>query len=141
MTDASFHEEGLARIHLPKAVTEGTQTKAVFLNPVQHYNRDLSVVAIRTFSEMLASEKLAAWGKKLENRKAKKARKAIFKDEQGSANKRHKGLNGDVTVETTASVRSRRMTIFGVEVISTLRKKFIQRRRRHTHTRLTNSIN
>lgn len=43
------------------AATESTSSAVVFLNPVQQYNRDLSVVAIRTWSEQRQELKAGKW--------------------------------------------------------------------------------
>ncbi|KAH9926196.1 N2,N2-dimethylguanosine tRNA methyltransferase-domain-containing protein [Fomitopsis serialis] len=61
----TLHTENTARILLPP----GNQA---FLNPVQEFNRDLSVACIRTWSELLNEEKAAKWRQNQEKR-AKKA--------------------------------------------------------------------
>ncbi|KAL8280543.1 hypothetical protein RQP46_007191 [Phenoliferia psychrophenolica] len=43
----------------------------VFLNPVQEYNRDLSIVAIRTWSEQRQKERAALWEKSIRKKWAK----------------------------------------------------------------------
>lgn len=53
----SAFREGSATIVLPKA-------SAAFLNPVQEFNRDLSVLAITTWSERRDAEARAKWEKK-----------------------------------------------------------------------------
>lgn len=54
-----LHHESTTSIlfAIPKATTSANPGAApVFLNPVQEYNRDLSIVAIRTWSEIRANE-------------------------------------------------------------------------------------
>jgi tRNA (guanine26-N2/guanine27-N2)-dimethyltransferase len=50
--------EGLAEILKPRSPTEqtgdGPMSQTVFYNPIQQFNRDLSVLAIRAFAEDLA---------------------------------------------------------------------------------------
>jgi len=50
--------EGLAEILKPRSPTEqnggGPKSQTVFYNPIQQFNRDLSVLAIRVFAEDLA---------------------------------------------------------------------------------------
>jgi hypothetical protein len=64
----------------------------VFLNPVQEYNRDLSVVAIRTWSEIWSREKTKKWEagvlKKRENKKRGPG------GEQKGRGKKQKGEDG-----------------------------------------------
>jgi tRNA (guanine26-N2/guanine27-N2)-dimethyltransferase len=60
-----------------------TQTKQVFLNPVQEYNRDLSIVAIRCWSELRAEEQRRKWEKGMQkgNAKAKGNKKRRIEEE------------------------------------------------------------
>ncbi|KAI7884382.1 N2,N2-dimethylguanosine tRNA methyltransferase [Lichtheimia hyalospora FSU 10163] len=60
--------EGKATILFPKG-------NEVFYNPVQEFNRDMSVAAIRTWSEMFLGEKRARIEKKVANSKDEKQRK------------------------------------------------------------------
>ncbi|KAF5377059.1 hypothetical protein D9757_007744 [Collybiopsis confluens] len=62
-----------------------------FLNPVQEFNRDLSVACIRTWSSELNKTK--------QERKAQAQEKRALKDQDGSARKRQKGINA-ITVES-----------------------------------------
>lgn len=106
--DFAVHTEGKAKIYLPVASTssaplapapEGSKAapKNVFVNPVQEFNRDISIVAIRTWSEIFAREKLANWEKK----QAKKAARGL-QDENGRGAKRRKGEDGQaVEVDAT----------------------------------------
>jgi tRNA (guanine26-N2/guanine27-N2)-dimethyltransferase len=59
--------EGKATILFPK-------TNEVFYNPVQEFNRDMSIAAIRTWSEMVAQEKRDRAEKKLANAKTEEDR-------------------------------------------------------------------
>ncbi|CAO1627771.1 unnamed protein product [Parajaminaea phylloscopi] len=59
----SAFREGSATIVMPTA-------SAAFLNPVQEFNRDLSVLAIRTWSEMMDAEMRKKWQAKEDRRKA-----------------------------------------------------------------------
>jgi tRNA (guanine26-N2/guanine27-N2)-dimethyltransferase len=66
----TLHSENSAHILLPASAD-------AFLNPVQEFNRDLSVACIRVWSEELNREKELKWRKHLERnhgkeRKAKK---------------------------------------------------------------------
>lgn len=61
----TLHSENTSHILLPP----GNQA---FLNPVQEFNRDLSVACIRTWSEVLNEEKEKKWRQNQE-RRAKKA--------------------------------------------------------------------
>lgn len=58
----------------PPSSTGGSPsgTAPVFLNPVQEYNRDLSVVAIRTWSETRQAEKRQYWEEGLRRKWARK---------------------------------------------------------------------
>lgn len=47
----------------------------VFLNPVQEYNRDLSVVAIRTWSDLRQKAKVAHWEEGIRRKWAKRKSK------------------------------------------------------------------
>jgi tRNA (guanine26-N2/guanine27-N2)-dimethyltransferase len=60
-----LHTENTSHILLPS-------TTEAFLNPVQEFNRDLSVACIKTWSEELDKEKEKRWKASLE-RRAKKA--------------------------------------------------------------------
>jgi tRNA (guanine26-N2/guanine27-N2)-dimethyltransferase len=69
----TLHTENTARILLPS-------TNDAFLNPVQEFNRDLSVAAITVWSEERNAEMERRWRTKLENKakgdaKRKKQRK------------------------------------------------------------------
>lgn len=70
-------------ISLYNTVTEGKATilfpksNEVFYNPVQEFNRDMSIAAIRTWSEMFMQEKQARIDKKLANTKTEEDRAAL----------------------------------------------------------------
>ena len=51
--DYDIVREGLAEILIPQDIG-GAKSQKVFYNPIQQFNRDLSVLAIRTFAEDLA---------------------------------------------------------------------------------------
>lgn len=59
----SAFREGSATIVMPTG-------SAAFLNPVQEFNRDLSVLAIRTWSETTDAELKKKWDAKMARRKA-----------------------------------------------------------------------
>ncbi|KAK4693858.1 tRNA (guanine26-N2/guanine27-N2)-dimethyltransferase, partial [Phenoliferia sp. Uapishka_3] len=58
------------------AAPQTTGPAPVFLNPVQEYNRDLSIVAIRTWSEQRQKDKAAAWEKSVRKKEASAKAKA-----------------------------------------------------------------
>ncbi|KAG1459556.1 hypothetical protein G6F56_006138 [Rhizopus delemar] len=65
------------------AVTEGKATilfpkhNEVFYNPVQQFNRDMSIAAIRTWSEIYNNEKIERIEKKLSRKKDEKSKEAL----------------------------------------------------------------
>ncbi|GAA6003324.1 tRNA (guanine26-N2)-dimethyltransferase [Rhodotorula paludigena] len=77
-------------------------TAPVFLNPVQQYNRDLSVVAIRTWSEARQREKRAYWEEGL---RRKRERKRAREDKGGEAKKR-KGGEGEALADGGAHAQA-----------------------------------
>ncbi len=85
----SAFRENSATIVMPSA-------EAAFLNPVQEFNRDLSTLAIRTWSERLDAEKKARFVKAAE-RKAASASKGKGK------RKEVKGANGSSIVDEAAA--------------------------------------
>lgn len=71
----TLHKENTSAILLPASAD-------AFLNPVQEFNRDLSVACIRTWAELANVEKEKKWrqglerrAKKAEGHKAKKAKR------------------------------------------------------------------
>ena len=108
MTTEAVHTEGRAKIYAPQAAIAAnakakaenktkSEPKQAFLNPVQEYNRDLSIVAIRTWSELFDAEKKVIWSAAEARRAAKLARKSNS-GTTGAAGerpgKRRKGENG-----------------------------------------------
>lgn len=61
----TLHTENTTRILLPSS-------NEAFLNPVQEFNRDLSVACIRVWSELMNEEKEQKW-KRAEERRASKS--------------------------------------------------------------------
>ena len=61
----TLHKENTSAILLPAS-------NDAFLNPVQEFNRDLSVACIRTWGDLMNREKEKKWRQSLE-RRAKKA--------------------------------------------------------------------
>ena len=103
-----IHVEGAAKIYVPIASTSKNAVfgaekdkqgpKNVFVNPIQEFNRDISIVAIRTWSEVFAKEKADAWERKQSRRAAKQ--------QSGERNgKRRKGEDGQsIEVQPEAEV-------------------------------------
>ncbi|WVF71628.1 N2,N2-dimethylguanosine tRNA methyltransferase [Kwoniella sp. CBS 6097] len=75
--DHTTHTESTTTIFLPKA--------GAFLNPVQHYNRDMSVAVIRAWNELRKEELEAKWRLKLEKRGGKPKPKSKKKKGKGAA--------------------------------------------------------
>ncbi|KAM0751875.1 N2,N2-dimethylguanosine tRNA methyltransferase [Meredithblackwellia eburnea MCA 4105] len=87
------HTESTTSILFASPTTTGPAP--VFLNPVQEYNRDLSVAAIRTWATRRAREKTVEWEKGLKKRKAKRMRKeGEGEGENGDSNKKRKLEDG-----------------------------------------------
>ncbi|GAA5834311.1 hypothetical protein JCM11251_007955 [Rhodosporidiobolus azoricus] len=96
----------------PQSTSEGPAP--VFLNPVQEYNRDLSVVAIRTWGDVWAREKRGKWEDGVRRKweksqgkggkgKGKGKKRAAVEGEDGAAEKegegkRRKGQDGEAVV-------------------------------------------
>lgn len=85
----TIHKESTTEILLP----DGNQTgqKQVFINPIQEFNRDISVLAIQTWSELVAAEKQAVAERKRANKAAssqgsngKKRKIAQSQEEEGN---------------------------------------------------------
>ncbi|GAA5941309.1 tRNA (guanine26-N2)-dimethyltransferase [Sporobolomyces koalae] len=86
--------------------TSASGPAPVFLNPVQEYNRDLSVVAIRSWSEIRQKEKRKVWEDNLRKRKEKKRSKEALADVgEDSKGKKRKAEDGQA-VETGTSVEA-----------------------------------
>ncbi|GAA5870511.1 hypothetical protein JCM1840_004786 [Sporobolomyces johnsonii] len=71
--------------------TSASGPAPVFLNPVQEYNRDLSVVAIRTWSEIRQREKQKVWEEAVRKKWARKRAKGAVGEGKG---KKRKGEDG-----------------------------------------------
>ncbi|PWY98732.1 N2,N2-dimethylguanosine tRNA methyltransferase [Testicularia cyperi] len=100
----SAFRENSATIVMPSA-------EAAFLNPVQEFNRDLSILAIRTWSERLDAEKKARYTRSEQKRLQKSKRKesgAPFISRNGSKKAR---LNGGEA--STSAARAEDVTIAG----------------------------
>jgi tRNA (guanine26-N2/guanine27-N2)-dimethyltransferase len=70
----TVHREASAEVLL----AEG---RDVFINPIQEFNRDLSTLAIHTWSEIFDDEKRQAWERKQQNNNAKKNKKRKFQED------------------------------------------------------------
>ena len=64
----TLHSENTARILLPS-------NNEAFLNPIQEFNRDISVACITVWSEEREREKEKRWKQKLDNASRKKSKK------------------------------------------------------------------
>ncbi|KAF2871978.1 S-adenosyl-L-methionine-dependent methyltransferase [Massariosphaeria phaeospora] len=123
--------EGLAYILVPLGIPtstnpnmskEDTQRQQVFYNPIQQFNRDLSVLAIKTFGEDLVQRKHEkhAQQKKKNERKKKRADKvaaesehtveAIAEDSPSTKRKRDQVVD-DQSEETTENRAKRMRTV------------------------------
>ncbi|TNY20305.1 N2,N2-dimethylguanosine tRNA methyltransferase [Rhodotorula diobovata] len=72
----------------PPSSSSQAGSAPVFLNPVQQYNRDLSVVAIRTWSEARQREKRAFWEEGLRRKRERKRAGGAGADGKGKGKKR-----------------------------------------------------
>lgn len=104
-------KEGLAHILVPQDIPtqtdpkklsrEDTQRQQVFYNPIQQFNRDLSVLAIKTFGQDLIQQRIQrheAWKAKAERRKTRMEKERVTGErastpstpqvEEGTSNKR-----------------------------------------------------
>jgi tRNA (guanine26-N2/guanine27-N2)-dimethyltransferase len=109
-------KEGLAHILVPHGVPtstdpkmskEETQRQQVFYNPIQQFNRDLSVLAIKTFGQDIIHRKTLLHEqlvKKAEKKRARKQEKAAEEEaSNGVARSREETTNGASAVaEETA---------------------------------------
>lgn len=78
------------------------QAQSVFYNPIQQFNRDLSVLAIKAFGEHMCATRRQAHDKKVEQNAKKRERKRQAEDKDADEAKRRKGNDGDaVAVEDT----------------------------------------
>lgn len=78
----------------------------MFLNPVQEYNRDLSVVAIRTWSERRQREKAEKWEIGARRKVAKKDKGKGKRGAEGDSgvSKKLKGEGGEAVELAAAAV-------------------------------------
>jgi len=65
----TVHREATAEV-----LVESSNPKAVFVNPIQEFNRDLSIAAIRAWSDITDDEKRVAWEKKQSKRNSNDSR-------------------------------------------------------------------
>ncbi|GAB7350640.1 hypothetical protein MBLNU459_g1203t1 [Dothideomycetes sp. NU459] len=112
-------KEGLAHILVPpnartstdpqaknKTDEESQQTQNVFYNPIQQFNRDLSVLAIRAFGEDLISRRRQKSAQKFQqnqNKSKRKAKKRQGKDRDDDEGKRRKGNDGLAVIAEKAA--------------------------------------
>jgi tRNA (guanine26-N2/guanine27-N2)-dimethyltransferase len=91
-------KEGLAHILVPHGVPtstdpkmskEETQRQQVFYNPIQQFNRDLSVLAIKTFGQDIIQRKT----QKHEEHRKKGEKKKLKKQEQTTADESANGVS------------------------------------------------
>jgi tRNA (guanine26-N2/guanine27-N2)-dimethyltransferase len=106
-------KEGLAHILVPhdvptstdpKLSKEDTQKQQVFYNPIQQFNRDLSVLAIKTFGQDSIQRKL----KKHEQFKKKNERKRQRAHEGRTAEETTSGVNGAAEASGTEDALSKK---------------------------------
>jgi len=69
------------------------QAQSVFYNPIQQFNRDLSVLAIKAFGEHMCAVRKQAHDKKVDQASKKRERKRQSEDDAGE-DKRRKGNDG-----------------------------------------------
>jgi len=72
----TVHREASAEVLL----AEG---RDVFINPIQEFNRDLSTLTIRTWSELANEEKQAKWDRKKLNAASNKGKKRKHEEDEG----------------------------------------------------------
>ncbi|KAF4630180.1 hypothetical protein G7Y89_g7960 [Cudoniella acicularis] len=110
-------KEGLAYILIPASASRTPQTspqgdnkpQSVFYNPIQQFNRDLSVLAIKAYGEEVLSRKKKSMEKSMQRLSAKKKEKKRKREEDGlgeAARKAGKlentsGSNQDMRFEDT----------------------------------------
>ena len=81
----TLHKENTSAILLPAS-------NDAFLNPVQEFNRDLSVASIRTWGDLMNEEKERKWRQTLE-RRAKKAEAGAHKAKKAKSESRLAGVS------------------------------------------------
>ncbi|KAF2133442.1 TRM-domain-containing protein [Dothidotthia symphoricarpi CBS 119687] len=119
-------KEGLAHILVPggtptstdpKLSKEETQQQQVFYNPIQQFNRDLSVLAIKTFGEDLVHRRQQKYelGRKRNEKKRQKAQEKNDVDEnhngvadtEGAPSKKRKLAEGEADEATGPAKKQR----------------------------------
>jgi tRNA (guanine26-N2/guanine27-N2)-dimethyltransferase len=87
-------KEGLAYILVPKQALDAAQqsgdsegSQNVFYNPIQQFNRDLTVLAIKAYGEQRRQEREADHQKKLQSLRQKKRKRVAHKTEDERAKK------------------------------------------------------
>lgn len=78
-------KEGKATILVPqgaKVEEDRSEVQSVFYNPIQQYNRDLSVLAIKTYGEDVIQSKVEAVKKRHEKQQSKKRKRGDENGEQ-----------------------------------------------------------
>lgn len=112
-------KEGLAHILVPfgvptstdpKLSKEDAQKQQVFYNPIQQFNRDLSVLAIKTFGQDLIERRIqrhAIFKKKNDRRKQKRQEKAIAEDKASNASAEEEPQLGDELAGENGTSRKR----------------------------------
>lgn len=97
-------KEGLAHILVPHGIPtstdprmskEDTQRQQVFYNPIQQFNRDLSVIAIKTFGRDAIARKQEKYEQALKREQKKRKAKA---DMVGAQDKPRPGPQGDGSI-------------------------------------------
>ena len=102
--------EGLAEILTPESEKESSKKQqTVFYNPIQQYNRDLSVLALRVFAEDFEFVRNARQQKWQENKQRGKKRKRGAEDEDES--KSRASAEPESTKSTESAQNGRGMSI------------------------------
>lgn len=101
-------KEGKASILVPQGAKVGEdrgEVQSVFYNPIQQYNRDLSVLAIKTYGEEVIQNKLDFLQKRNEKQQGKKRKRG---DENGERKTTAvtTDLADEVSVDQTAAVKT-----------------------------------
>jgi tRNA (guanine26-N2/guanine27-N2)-dimethyltransferase len=93
----------------PRIAKEATESQKVFYNPIQQFNRDLSVLAIRTFGRDICQRRRMKREGEKENNEKKKGRKNEKKVTENGAksNEEHVKEGADKEVEAASLKRSR----------------------------------
>ncbi|KAK3400384.1 S-adenosyl-L-methionine-dependent methyltransferase [Sordaria brevicollis] len=104
-------KEGLAHILVPEPSEEDKENlrpdqavRQVFYNPIQQYNRDLTVLAIKAYGKEAVQQKQASHSK-LEKIIEKKKRKRQAEKQDQQPNKAQKGADGEKATTETETVQ------------------------------------